>query len=303
MQKLAIQVRVNEGQMRSANPNVPYSPAEIAEQVVECWRAGASVVHFHAREPGNGKPSTDPELYAETVRRIKRECDIITFPTLGASMLPTMQERMAHIVQMASDDATRPDAVPADMLTTNMDWYDRDRRQFQGSRERIYLNTTKMLEELCETMNGLGVRPVAMIWNVAGVRLTQAFIEMGLMKTPLMCELSVFGAGFQQFGHPATVQGLQALLDFFPRDADWQWMVSVMGENPFPLNAYAIANGGHVAVGLGDYGFPELGHPTNADLVRRVVHLAETMGREVATAAEARQIFGLNQKTAELSKG
>jgi 3-keto-5-aminohexanoate cleavage enzyme len=295
MEKLVIQVRVNEGQMRSANPNVPYSPEEIAEQVLECYAAGASVVHFHAREPQGGKPSTDPELYAETVRLIKRECDIITFPTLGASMLPTMAERMAHIVAMAKDPATKPDCVPADMLTVNMDWWDAERKQYQGSRERIYLNTTKMLQELCETMNAIGVKPVAMMWSIAGVRLTQTFIEMGLMQEPLMCECTVFGPGFEQFGHPATVEGLQALLRFFPKDSNWQWMVSSMGVNPFPLNAFAIANGGHFAVGLGDYPFPELGYPTNADLVRRGVHLAESMGREVATAQEARKIMGFTK--------
>lgn len=299
MDKLIIQVRVNEGRMRSDNPHVPYSPEEIAGQVLECYEAGASVVHFHAREPVSGRPSMDPDLFAETVRLIKRECDIITFPTLGATMMPTMAERMAHIVQMAKDPATRPDCVPADMLTTNMDWWDADRRQFVGSRERVYLNTTRMLQELCETMNGLGVKPVAMFWNVAGIRLAQAFIEMGLLREPLFCECTVFGPGFEQFGHPATVRGLQALVDFFPEGANWQWMVSSMGVNPFPLNAYAVANGGHFAVGLGDHGFPELGHPTNADLVRRGANLAESMGREVASASEARRILGFTQQTRE----
>ncbi|MDR2857074.1 MAG: 3-keto-5-aminohexanoate cleavage protein [Novosphingobium sp.] len=294
MEKLIIQVRVNEGQMRGENPHVPYSPQEIADQVHDCWRAGASVVHFHAREPDSGKPSTDPRLYAETVRLIKQRCDIITFPTLGASMLPTMAERTAHIVAMAQDPATRPDAVPADMLTVNMDFYDHARREFRGSGERIYLNTTRMLRELCESMNGIGVRPVAMMWNIAGIRTAQAFIEMGLMREPLMCEFTVFGDGFEEFGHPATVEGLQALVDFIPPGARWHWMVSAIGANPFPLHAYAIARGGHVAVGLGDHPFPELGLPGNAQLVERAVHMAETMGRPVATAAEARAIFGLH---------
>lgn len=293
MEKLIIQVRVNEGQMRAANPHVPYGPEEIAEQIVECWRAGAAIAHYHARDPETGAPSTDPELYAEVVRRVRRECDIVTFPTLGASMLPTMAERLAHIVAMAKDPATRPDCVPADMLTVNLDWYDRERRQFRGSRDRVYLNTTKMLEELCETTRALGVRPVAMMWNIAGIRLTQAFIEMGLMHEPLMCEFSVFGEGFEQFGHPATIEGLQALVDFIPAGRPWHWMVSTIGANPFPLQAYAIAKGGHVAVGLGDHAFPELGHPTNPQLVRRVVDMAQTLGREVATAAEARSLFAL----------
>jgi uncharacterized protein (DUF849 family) len=292
LEKLIIQVRVNEGQMRSANPHVPYSPEEIANQVIECWHVGASVVHYHAREPESGKPSTKPELYAEVVRRVRKECDIITFPTLGASMLPTVDERIAHIVQMAKDPATKPDCVPADMLTSNIDWYDRDRRRFRGNGDRVYLNTTRMLQELCEKTRAIGVRPVAMMWNIAGIRLTQAFIEMGLFEEPLMCELTVFGEGFEEFGHPATTKGLQALMDFIPQGANWHWMVSAIGTNPFPLHAHAIANGGHVAIGLGDYPYPELDYPTNAQLVKRVADLSKSMGRQVASVAEARRIFG-----------
>ena len=137
-----------------------------------------------------------------------------------------------------------------------MDFWNAERKQYQGSLDRIYLNNTGMLQDLCRTMNSVGVKPVAMMWNIAGVRMTQTFIEMGLLQEPLMCECTVFGPGFEQFGHPATVKGLQALLDFFPEGANWQWMVSSMGVNPFPLNAFAIANGGHFAVGLGDYAFP-----------------------------------------------
>jgi uncharacterized protein (DUF849 family) len=195
---------------------------------------------------------------------------------------------------MAKDPATKPDAVPADMLTSNVDFYDAERKMFRGSADRLYVNTTSMLQELCQKTRAVGVKPVAMMWNIAGVRLTQAFIEMGLFETPLMCEFTVFGEGFEEFGHPATVKGLQALVDFMPKDADWHWMVSVIGANPFPMHSYAIANGGHVAIGLGDHPYPELGYPTNAQLVTRMGELAHAMGREVATAAEARKIFGLS---------
>jgi uncharacterized protein (DUF849 family) len=292
MRKLIIQVRVNEGQMRGANPHVPYAPDEIAQTVVECWHAGASIVHWHARQPNSGALSTDVALYVEAARLIKRECDIVLFPTLGANALPTIQERIAHVVEMARDPATQPDCVPADMITTNMDVYDRERKRFRGSRDRIYLNTTKMLEELCESVKAVGVRPVAMMWNIAGIRLTQAFIEMGHFVEPLMCEFTVFGEGFEEYGHPATIQGLQALVDFIPEGADWHWMVSTIGANPFPLYAYAIARGGHVAVGLGDHAYPEFDHPTNAQLVERVVQMADIMGREISSAAEVRRQFG-----------
>lgn len=131
-----------------------------------------------------------------------------------------------------------------------------------------------------------------MMWNIAGIRLTRAFVEMGLFVEPLMCEFTVFGEGFEEYGHPATIQGLQALVDFIPEGADWRWMLSTIGANPFPLYAYAIAKGGHVAVGLGDYPYPEFGHPTNAQLVERVVQMAESMGRPIASAQETRRLFG-----------
>jgi 3-keto-5-aminohexanoate cleavage enzyme len=69
-------------------------------------------------------------------------------------------------------------------------------------------------------------------------------------------------------------------------------MTSCIGANPFPLYAFAIAKGGHVAVGLGDHAYPEFDLPSNAQLVERVVQMARSMGREIATAAETRALFG-----------
>jgi uncharacterized protein (DUF849 family) len=138
------------------------------------------------------------------------------------------------------------------MLTTNLDRYDSQREEFRTD-ERVYLNTTKTLTHLCRTGNAIGVRPVSMMWDIAGVRLTEAFLEMGLYSEPLFCELPLFADGFVSFGHPATIKGLQALLDFFPKRADWQWFTSVIGGNAFPVLAGAIEAGGHVAIGVADH--------------------------------------------------
>ncbi|MGF7239253.1 MAG: 3-keto-5-aminohexanoate cleavage protein [Frankia sp.] len=293
MEKLIIQVRVNEGQMRKVSPNVPYSPAEIADQSIECWRRGASIVHYHARDPETGAKSSDTELYADAVRRIKRECDIITFPTLGAALLPTAPERLAHIVEMAKDPATKPDCIPIDMLTTNLDRYDENLKDFTGTGDQIYLNTPNILKYLCENSRAVGVKPVSMMWNVPGVRLTEAFLEMGLFEDPLLCELSLFGDAFRGYGHPGTIRGLHASLDFFPTGANWFWMANLVGGNAFPVLGAAIALGGHVAIGVADHPYAELGYPTNAELVGYVVEMARYMGREVATAAEAREMLDL----------
>jgi uncharacterized protein (DUF849 family) len=287
-EKLIITVHIN-GPSRETTPHVAYSPQEIADQAVECWREGASVVHYHATDPETGAQSSDAVLYAETVKLIRQECDLITFPTLGAHIAQSAG-RVAHIVEMAKDPATRPDCIPIDMLTTNIDSYDPGKKAFT-TLDRVYSNTTGTLIDISERVRAVGVKPVPMLWNIAGVRLTQTFLEMGVVEHPLFCEVSVFGDPHLGFGHPATIKGLDAVVDFFPAGADWRWTVSVIGANGFGVLAAAIERGGDAAIGLHDYPYPELGFPTNAELVARVVDMAKNMGREIATAAEAREML------------
>jgi len=69
MEKLIIEVRINEYASRKHNPNVPFGPEEICDEALRCWRQGASIIHYHARDPLNGAPSTKSEEYADTARR------------------------------------------------------------------------------------------------------------------------------------------------------------------------------------------------------------------------------------------
>ena len=109
--KLIIDARLNEYTFREPNPNIPYSPEEIAADAEACVAAGASIVHYHARDPETGAPSSDPGLYAETVRAIRARCDAIIMPTLGANTVTDLDERIGHIEAMAKDDATRADVL------------------------------------------------------------------------------------------------------------------------------------------------------------------------------------------------
>lgn len=289
--KLIITLHAN-GPSKATNPNLAYSPLEIADQVVECWRQGASIVHYHICDPVTGAPSADVALFAETERLIKRQCDIITFPTLGALSAPS-EGRVSHILELAKDPTTKPDCIPLDVITTNLDAYNAEQKTFT-SLDRVYANTTRTLLDIVERVQTAGVTAVPMIWNIASVRVIEKLIEMGVLKEPLFCEISVYGEPYLAFGHPATVKGLNSILDFIPADAQWRWTVSVIGANAFAILANAIELGGDVAIGLHDYPYPELNFPTNAELVGRVADMARSMGREVATAAEAREMLGFN---------
>lgn len=287
--KLIITVHLN-GPTRDTNPHMAYSPEEIAQQTLECWCAGASVVHYHICDPVTGLPSADTALFAETERRIKEQCDIITFPTLGALSAPS-EGRVSHIVELAKDPATKPDCIPLDIITTNLDAYNADKKTFT-SLDRVYSNTTRTLLDITERVNAVGVTAVPMFWNIASVRVTEKLVEMGVLKEPLFCEVSVYGEPYLAFGHPATIKGLNAVLDFIPPDANWRWTASVIGANGFAVLANAIERGGDVAIGLHDYPYPELDFPTNAELIARIADLGRAMGREIATAAEARDLLG-----------
>ncbi|MBM4259437.1 MAG: 3-keto-5-aminohexanoate cleavage protein [Deltaproteobacteria bacterium] len=289
--KVIIEVRINEYAMRDQNPNVPYSPEETSSQALECWREGASIIHYHARDPKTGAPASDAKLYADTVRRIKEKSDVITMPTLGAWWLPSVEARIAHIVEMAKDPMTKPDFGPIDMATGNVDTYDPKGKRFKTN-ETVYMNTTKTWQYFAETMKSVGVKPIQALWNVPSIRATQAFVDMGIFTEPVYCEI-VLTEDWLLSGHPGTVKGMQAFLDFLPQHQKWQWSVMCVGGNLFPLVAAAIERGGHISIGLGDYPYPELERPTNARLVARVAQIAREMGREVATPKEAREMLGL----------
>ena len=82
MKKMIIEARINEYAMRDDNPHVPWTPDEIAETAARCHAEGASIVHFHARNP-DGSPLHGPEIYSEIIRKIRARCDILVHPTLG----------------------------------------------------------------------------------------------------------------------------------------------------------------------------------------------------------------------------
>ena len=291
MEKLIIEVRINEYASRKHNPNIPFSPAEICEEALQCWREGASIIHYHARDPQSGAPSSSTAIYADTARRIKDKSDLLIMPTLGATTVPSPQDRMSHIIEMAKDPSIRPDFAPMDMGTSNLDLYDSKRHRFVTD-DTVYMNTTRTLQYFANTIRETGVRPVAVLWNISAIRTTAAFVEAGLFDEPLYGEIVLTEGGIFA-GHPGTHQGLQAMIDFIPPSLRLQWSVMCYGGNLFPIIGLAIASGGHIAIGLGDYPYNELGTPRNAELVERVASLARDMGREIATPGETRRILNL----------
>ena len=288
---LIIESRVNEYMMRGANGNVPYLPDEIAAQALECREAGAAVLHFHARK-ANGAPEHAYEAYRDTVQAIRARCDILIHPTLGYVTLGApAAERYAHIERMHAEGIA-PDFAPMDMGSSNV-----DRMAADGSFETqdlVYTNNTATLMHFAARNKALSTKPYLVAWNIGFIRQTERFMRLKLLDGPAYLCLLV-SENYSIAGHPATPKGVQAFVDFLPADLPIEWTVCNFGGNLLKLAGGIIAEGGHISIGLGDYLYPELGTPTNAELVSRVVEIAREVGREVATPSQAREILGMKR--------
>lgn len=291
MDRLIIEVRLNEYRSRNRNPHVPYLASEIAEDAAACQEAGASIVHFHARK-ADGAPDHSTAGQGDAIRAIRERCDLLVHPTLGnAAASGGAAERIAPVLELAADPATRPDFVPLDMGSVNLDWYDARKQRF-ASEGRIYANGTDTLSHFARAAVDAGLKPHAVVWNVSFMRQALAFMDMGLIAEPGFVGFCLTDGGILA-GHPATRAGLDAHTAFLPQGRNIQWSVCAVNASILPLTGHIISSGGHVSLGLGDFPYTELGQPTNADLVSRIADQARALGREVATPAQARAQLGL----------
>ncbi len=292
MQKLIIEARVNEYAMRKRNPNVPWTSEEIARDAAACREAGASIVHFHARED-NGAPCHDAKRYAETIARVHEVCDVLVHPTLGANTLAASKEgRLKHVLDMAKDKRTRPDIAPMDMGSTNIDAYDPRARKYITT-DQMYVNTTETLMYFARALRAAGLKPLAAAWNISYVREALRFHEMELLEQPIYLGL-MLTEGALSAGHPPTAAGLDAYINILPPDIPIEWTALNFGGDLLHLADKIISAGGHISVGLGDHPYAEIGSPTNAELIAMFADIARKHGRGVATPEEARAILRMN---------
>ena len=290
MDKLIIEVRVNEYAMRHENPNVPWTASELGDTARDIEAAGASVVHFHMRK-ADGSPAHGPQDYADAVTAIRARSKLLINPTLGQITVGGSQERISHLEQFKDTPALLPEICGIDPGSTNIDTYDAAQQRFK-TLDKAYVNTHGTLQLFADRFKALGIKPALACWSIPFLRTSAALIDMGLIDSPpyftfICTEGGVMG------GHPATPDGLRAYLDHLPRQKPSLWSVCCKSGNLLPLAMTAIEQGGHVAIGIGDYPYPELGHPSNAHLVQEVVKLARLVGRDVATPVEAREMLGI----------
>jgi 3-keto-5-aminohexanoate cleavage enzyme len=259
---------------KSANPAVPCTPDEIAEDAGRCYRAGAAFFHIHAREE-DGTPSCRTELFGEILAKVRKKCpEAILCATTSGRVFKTFAQRAA-VLDLEGD--ARPDFASLSMGSMNFP-------------TEPSINPPSMIEALAKRMDERGIRPELEIFETGMLNYAAYLARKSFFRPPLY--LNLF------FGLLGTMPGRFAdiihQVNSLPRGAIWG--AAGGGRFQLPVNTAAILMGGHVRVGLEDnlfYDYAKTVPARNEMLVRRVARIAHELGRPMATPKEAREILGI----------
>lgn len=259
---------------RDRVPYLPLTAEEIVENAERCFRAGATVLHVHARDE-TGRPEWRRDAYSEIIAGIRERCP-------GAVVCATTSGRDVGEVDKRADvllleGASRPDMASLTLGSLNF-------------HTGPSVNAITTIEELARRMTAAGVRPELEMFDLGMAHLAQRLVKKGLVEPPLYANLLL---GFPN-GAPADGRGLVALVQSLEYGTIWG--AGGMGAYQLPANALATAMGGHVRTGLEDNAWIDAAGrtpATNEALVQRVARLAKLLGRRPAEPAEARAALGL----------
>jgi 3-keto-5-aminohexanoate cleavage enzyme len=274
LDKLIITVAVcGSAPMKEQNPNVPYTPAEIAAEALRSWRAGAAVVHVHVRDPLTGAPAFQKELFAEVVERIRSESDMLVNLTTSGFNLTGPDVGRQRLMPLE----LKPDLCSLDVGSLNF-------------REgRVFVNPPEWAELAAREMRRAGVKPELEVFDIGHLRQAVDLVQRGLVDDPPYFQICL--------GVPWGIDGtVEALLEMKRRLPDGcQWSALSVGPYQLPLTTHALLLGGHVRVGFEDNLYLSRGvqADSNAQFVERAVKLARLLDREVASCSEARQMLGI----------
>jgi len=295
MHKVIIEVRMNENAMRTSNPHVPWTPQEIATDAKACVDAGAAIVHFHLRSP-EGETIGDYAAYRDAMALVRESCSGLIHPTLGVGAIRTTAKRRLETIRKLVEDGLKPDLVPIAFAPRYDGVPALDR---PDSDDVSVMNPAETVRECVSLLHDSGIAAYWDVWNMDAMRRAANFLLDGGFRLPPVIMMSMLNEQViiqrkLTFGHPATAAGLRAFTDLIPADKPTCWLALHARGNLLPLIPQIVASGGHISVGLGDYPHPELGQPTNADVVREVVRLIRANGGDVASPQDARRMVGLH---------
>ncbi len=255
---------------RDQQPNLPTSPQEIISAAVECYEAGAAVIHIHVRD-AEGNPTQDAGIFHEVVEGIRARCDVITQVSTGGAVWMSADERLQSI-------ECRPDMATLTTGTVNFG-------------DSVFVNNRGLVETFARRLRDYGIVPEIEIFDAGMLDEAMRLRNMGLITEPLQFDFVMGVPG----GIGAEPAHLVHLVRSLPPGSTWS--VAGIGRHQLTLGTIALAMGGNVRVGFEDNIYYRKGQlaKTNAELVARIVRIAQELDRPVATPSQAREMLHLDR--------
>ena len=274
---------------------VPITPAQIAEDAIAAAKAGAAVAHIHVRNPETGKPARNPQLYRETVNRIRDSgTDVILNLTAGmggdlvlgdgenpmppapGTDLAGPAERLRHIREL------RPEICTLDCGSMN----------FAAGGNYVMVNPPKILADMAAQIRELGVKPELEIFDSGDLTLANEMIENGLVQSPPLIQLCM---GIP-YGMPADFAAFAAAVNRLPPKAVWSSFA--IGRMQMPWTVASAFAGGNARVGLEDNLYLKKGVlATNAQLTENAANILSRAGFNIMTPEQARKKIGVEKQS------
>lgn len=283
----------------SMNPNLPVTADEIAEQAVAAAEAGAAILHLHARDPKDGRPSADPAHFMAFLPRIKQASDAVVNITTGGSAQMTLAERLAAPLQ------AKPEMCSLNMGSMNFGTFPLARRYtewkhdwepgfLEASRDTVFKNTFADIEGvLTQLGDGCGTRFEFECYDTGHIQTLAFYLNEGLVKPPVFLQF-VLGVLGGADASPEQLMHMKATADRLLGDS-YRFSVLAAGRHQMPLGTLGVILGGNVRVGLEDsltIGRGKLAE-SNAQQVAKIRRIVEELGHEIAKPDEVREILAL----------
>lgn len=283
----------------SMSPYLPVTAEQITDNSIGAAEAGAAILHLHARDPDNGRPSAAPEHFMAFLPQIKQRCDAVLNISTGGSATMTLDQRLA------APKRAEPEMCSLNMGTMNFalypaaeritDWkFDWEKPFLEGSDDLVFKNTPRdMAHILQELGNQRGAQFEFECYDVSHLYMLRHFADRGLVKAPLFIQF-VFGVLGGIGPDPENLTHMKLIADKLFGDS-YTFSVLAAGRHQMPLITMSAILGGHVRVGLEDSLMIARGKlaKNNAEQVHKIRRIVEDLGRTVATPDEAREMLDL----------
>jgi uncharacterized protein (DUF849 family) len=290
------------------SPYLPITPEQITEQALAAAEAGAAMIHLHAREPEDGFPTTDPEVYRRFLEPIKAGCDAIINITTGQPDRQVVKDRDAAALfqrRLAAPKEFAPEVCSFNLgpmipgvwaLVERFEgkWkYDWEKPFLEATRHITMTNTYAGMEQIANELGrDRGVKFEFEAFDIGQLHTLKFIVDQGWLEPPFFIQ-SVMGFPGGLAATPEHIVHMKETADMLFGD-DYHWSCLAAGKEQIPAVTQAALLGGHVRVGLEDslwYGKGELAK-SNADQVKRIRRILEELSLEIATPDEARQMIG-----------